>query len=91
MDKPTTAEIRKRHVRDSAQWSYARHNLEAEKDRGILLEHISTLEAEKAELVKELSCVLSWVENWDSPFLEDDEWVTVDAPRIKALTKQEPE
>jgi hypothetical protein len=42
-----------------------------------------------AELEKGLRLLLSWADNWDSPFLEDDEWIETDGPKIRALAAQE--
>lgn len=39
------------------------------------------------ETLECLKLLLSWAENWDSPFLEDDEWQETDGPRIKAAIR----
>ena len=37
------------------------------------------------ELGEALKLIYSWADNWDSPFMLDDEWIDTDAPKIKAL------
>ena len=48
-------------------------------------------EAENKALRDGLGTSLSWAKNWDSPFLEDEDWVSVDGPKLYALLKQEQE
>lgn len=39
-----TTDISKRNARDAAQWSFARHDLQAEKDRDALLHKVLTVQ-----------------------------------------------
>lgn len=54
----------------------------------IAAEFYRALKAEREkveELQSGLNLLFSWADNWDSPFMEDDEWVETDGPKIRAL------
>lgn len=47
------------------------------------------LQSQVDELKSCLNLTLSWADNWGSAFMEDDEWIEQDYPRIKAAIKGE--
>ena len=70
---------------------YRTHLCVASDDRENLSDHITAMEDERAELRECLRIAVSWAENWDAPYLDDQEWVEDDYPRFRVLLKQEQE
>ena len=63
---------------------YAAPELAGDEDIRIMVKHIKELEAC-------LKLVMLWVENWNTPFTEDDEWIEDAYPRIqKAIYGEAP-
>ena len=51
-------------------------------------EYIIDLEAALRHCIDAICCVKSWAKNWDSVFMNDPDWKSVDGPMVEsALTK----
>jgi len=50
-----------------------------------LTAEVESLRKQRDELLEAVELIYSWAHNWDSEFMNDQEWTNQDYPKIQAI------